>query len=171
MAIAITPPTVTGGTLSDKQATLSYFQEATSLESAPINAGNYTVKAVYDGDENHEAATVVTKEFTIAKATPTITLTVPTEDVLVYDGEPKTATATMAGVNEEVLTATLSYEKKTGEDTWDALQDENKPTDVGAYRVTAKFDGNTNYNPAELEKYAILLIKNDYEKNKKEFMV
>ena len=24
---------------------------------------------------------------------------------------------------------------------------------------------------AELEKYAILLIKNDYEKNKKEFMV
>lgn len=157
LAIAITPPTVTGGTLSDKQATLSYFQEATSLESAPINAGNYTVKAVYDGDENHEAATVVTKEFTIAKATPTITLTVPTEDVLVYDGEPKTATATMAGVNEEVLTATLSYEKKTGEDTWDALQDENKPTDVGAYRVTAKFDGNTNYNPAEsqIETYTI----------------
>ena len=109
------------------------------------DAGTYTVRVTGKGNYT----SVISKNYTIDKYTPAITLTVPAVSDLVYNGTAKEATVSVSGVAGETLSATLSYEKKTGDDTWGALQEGNKPTDVGAYRVTAKFDGNTNYNPAE----------------------
>ena len=148
-------PTVTvtdGDLITENDYEISYSPEGCT------NAGTYTVTVTGKGNYT----SVISKNYTIDKYTPTITLTVPTEAALVYNGTAKEATVSVSGVTEsESLTATLSYEKKTGEDTWDALQDENKPTDVGAYRVTAKFDGNTNYNPAESQTATYIITPAD----------
>ena len=134
-------------------ATLTFYQEDTPLGDAPVNAGSYKVIASYSGDDNYKEADDVIKTFTISKATPRISISLPTADGgLVYDGSLKEATATVTGVEGETdaLTATLSYQKKTGEDSWEALQEENKPTDAGTYRANASFPETNNYISASL---------------------
>ncbi len=73
-AIVITPPAVTGAGLTSVTATLAYKEkdvaDATYVADAPKDAGSYTVKASYPGDDNHNAAEK-TADFTIEKATPT----------------------------------------------------------------------------------------------------
>lgn len=73
--INITAPAVTGdGLPNGTTVTLSYKEkdaaDDTYTADAPKNAGSYTVKASYEGDDNHLAATDVTANFTIQKATP-----------------------------------------------------------------------------------------------------
>lgn len=154
--ISVTAPKVktTGeSTVEVGTATLTFYQEDTEQGDAPVNAGSYTVKASYAGNDSYKAAEDVIKTFTISKATPRISISLPTaEGGLVYDGSLKEATATVTGVEGETdaLTATLSYQKKTGEDSWEALQEENKPTDAGTYRANATFPETNNYISASL---------------------
>ena len=110
-----------------------------------INAGTAKV-TVTPIDGSLLLGDAVTKEFTIEKATPTITLTVPTGDDLVYDGKAKEATATVNGVaNEtEVLTATVTY---YSDDTYQTEVEETK--DAGTYYVKATFVETANYVAAE----------------------
>ena len=110
-----------------------------------INAGTAKV-TVTPIDGSLLLGSAVTKEFTIEKATPTITLTVPTGDDLVYDGKAKEATATVNGVaNEtEVLTATVTY---YSDDTYQTEVEETK--DAGTYYVKATFAETNNYKEAE----------------------
>ena len=111
------------------------------------NAGRATVTVTpkTDGDSRLVGG-AVDIEFTIAKATPTITLTVPTEDDLVYDGADKKATAIVKGVENETeeLTATITY---YSDETCQTKVDETK--NAGTYYVKASFAETKNYMAME----------------------
>ncbi|MDY3068238.1 MAG: hypothetical protein SOR57_00980, partial [Parabacteroides sp.] len=88
----------------------------------------------------------VTKEFTIAKATPEITLNVPLGEALVYDGKAKEVTATVKGVENETedLTASVAY---YSDDTYQTNVEE--AMNAGTYYVKASFAETTNYMAME----------------------
>ena len=88
----------------------------------------------------------VTKEFTIAKATPKITLNVPSGEALVYDGKAKEVTATVEGVDNETvdLTASVAY---YSDDTYQTKVEE--AMNAGTYYVKASFAETTNYMAME----------------------
>ncbi len=124
----------------DTDYTVSYSDNNNIVGTATV-----TVKPI-DDYQSALLGDAVVKEFTIEKATPTITLTVPTEEELVYDGKAKEATAKVKGVENESeeLTATIAY---YSDDTYQTEVKETK--DAGTYYVKATFAGNTNYNAAE----------------------
>ena len=128
-----------GITYTDTDYTVSY--------SDNINAGTakVTVTPKADGD-SRLVGDAVDIEFTIAKATPTITLTVPKEDDLVYDGADKKATAIVKGVENETeeLTATITY---YSDETCQTKVDETK--NAGTYYVKASFAETKNYMAME----------------------
>ena len=128
-----------GITYTDTDYTVSY--------SDNINAGTakVTVTPKADGD-SRLVGDAVDIEFTIAKATPTITLTVPKEDDLVYDGADKKATAIVKGVENETeeLTATITY---YSDETCQTKVDETKNS--GTYYVKASFAETKNYMAME----------------------
>ena len=115
----------------------------TDLEGAPTDAGEYVVKATFAGNTNYTAAED-TKEFTIAKVEPTIELNIA--EKVTYNGQPVEATATVKGVGEDKLEATLVYQRKE-DDSWTDL--EEAPTDAGDYKVKATFAESDNYKAAE----------------------
>lgn len=77
-------------------------------------------------------------ELIIDKVTPVASVL---GGVFTYNGLPRAATAcTVAGVNGELLTGTLSYAPGPA-----------APVNVGDYTATCAFDGNGNYEPASAE--------------------
>lgn len=135
-------------------ATYKYYskvadsEEYVSLDAKPTNAGTWYVKASVTGVANYNDLTSRYVEFVIAKATPTITLNVPTtaED-LIYDGNPKTVTASVSGVGLISTTVNLSYKVK---DADDATYAETAPQNAGSYTVKASYDGDANHMAAEV---------------------
>ena len=119
-----------------------YTVDGTQLPTAPVNAGSYKVKALLAGDGNHEGAEVE-KDFTITKATSTITI----NDNLnkVYDGQPvvEPIDVVTTGSNGAV---TFEWYKADGT----LLQ--SAPVNAGDYKVKAILAENTNYADAEVEK-------------------
>jgi hypothetical protein len=85
-----------------------------------IGAGETTITASQQGDQNHDPATDVLQLLTIQKATATVTLSDLTQT---YDGAPKPVTVTTDPANRSV---TVTYEGTTDE-----------PTDVGTYAIIA----------------------------------
>ena len=135
-------------------ATYKYYskvadsEEYVPLDAKPTNAGTWYVKASVTGVANYNDLTSECVEFVIAKATPTITLNVPTiaED-LIYDGNPKTVTASVSGVGLISTTVNLSYKVK---DADDATYAETAPQNAGSYTVKASYDGDANHMAAEV---------------------
>ena len=135
-------------------ATYKYYskvadsEEYVSLDAKPTNAGTWYVKASVTGVANYNDLTSECVEFVIAKATPTITLNVPTtaED-LIYDGNPKTVTASVSGVGLISTTVNLSYKVK---DADDATYAETAPQNAGSYTVKATYEGDANHMAAEV---------------------
>ncbi|MEZ4714194.1 MAG: MBG domain-containing protein [Caldilineaceae bacterium] len=95
-----------------------------------VNAGTATADASYAGDANHLPSSD-SKNFTIDKATPTLSITNP---AVVYTGSPQAANVigSVAGA--------VSAVKYDGSST--------APTDIGVYAVTADFapTDSANYN-------------------------
>lgn len=113
----------------------------------PINAGTYTIKISVEEGTSYTAATDLTSDdwvFEIKKATPVVEIALPAD--LIYDGEPKTVTATVTGVEgeTETLESTLSY--YTDEEMTEEVED---VVGAGTYYVKASFAGNDNYEAAE----------------------
>ena len=149
--ITVAEATYTGEKI-EPEVTVSNFTE----DDYDVTYSNNT-KACDATEENAPTVTVTPKgtnlggdpvnvKFTIAKATPTITLTVPTGDDLVYDGTDKKATATVKGVENESeeLTATIAY---YSDDTYQTKVEETK--NAGTYYVKATFVETANYVAAE----------------------
>ena len=149
--ITVAEATYTGEKI-EPEVTVSNFTEG----DYDVTYSNNT-KACDATEENAPTVTVTPKgtnlggdpvnvKFTIAKATPTITLTVPTGDDLVYDGTDKKATATVKGVENESeeLTATIAY---YSDDTYQTKVEETK--NAGTYYVKATFVETANYVAAE----------------------
>jgi len=107
--------------------------------TAPTNAGTYTIKASFAGNNNYEARSSEAVPFTITKVTPTIALII--DNAPTYDGNAHyVSSATVSGVNGASLgNATVVYQQ-------DAVV--TAPTNAGVYAVTASYAGNENYNAA-----------------------
>ena len=124
---AVTNAYVTGvpsdGTIAsfgDSSLSYTYYTEPanTAITGAPTNAGTYAVVATFAGNSNYAAASSAPADFTISKATPTVSVS----DVGgTYNGSSFAATATVAGVDgipgnslEDVSSTLLYY---AGSDT------------------------------------------------------
>ena len=113
-------------------ADLTYYEgtddTGTPLSGAPSDAGTYTVKAAFDGNDNYKEASK-TATITISQADATINVDGYTG---VYDGDPHGATGTATGVNDEDLSAGLDLGATF--------------TDVPGGTANWSFEGGTNYN-------------------------
>jgi hypothetical protein len=114
-------------------------------------AGSCSVTASQGGDNNYEVAPSVTQTFTIAKATPTVSLT--WEDGT-YTGNAFPASGSVNGVGtpaEAVSSPALGFTYYSGSTpTGSPLG--GPPTNAGTYTVHASFTGNNNYEPASANK-------------------
>lgn len=117
-----------------------YYLGETKLSSAPVNAGVYTVKAIFAGDANHEAKTVEAT-LTIKKVIPTLSV----EDIEVtYNGEAQTVVATLSNG----ATPTIIYNTTDG----------NAPVDAGDYTAVVSYVGDEN-NEGITDKTVNIIIK------------
>ena len=129
--------------------TLTYYAGSTAsgtpLAGAPIAAGTYTVVANFPGSADYLAAASAPTTFTIAMATPGVTVA---DDGGAYSGSPFPATAQVSGVSGtassslEGVTPTLIYyagSTPTGTPLAGA------PAMAGTYTVVASFPGSADY--------------------------
>lgn len=116
------------------------------IDSAPINAGTYRVKAVVAENDNYKGAKTDWKEFIISKADSDVIITTKSLDK-VYDGntvnEPK---YTITGSSKEVV-----FKWYIADDSgWKKL--DNVPVNVGTYKVVVSVEADDNYNGATASK-------------------
>lgn len=125
--------------------TLTY----TPGSSAPINAGSYSVVASIAETANHTAGSSAAVSVTINKATPTISVIVPSSAVT-YDGNAHPATGFAYGVGGagDALTPAVSF-------TYNGSS--NAPVNAATYAVAASFAGNDNYLPAVNNSTSIII--------------
>jgi hypothetical protein len=104
--------TVTGSGTITGSPTVDYFNNTTGTDlgsTAPINAGNYTVTAVYAGDATHTGSTG-TATFTIKKAA--LTVTADNQTIIIGEALPAFTASYSGFVHNEtssVLGGTLSF--------------------------------------------------------------
>lgn len=131
-------------------------ENGTYTSAAPITAGTYYVKATVSyGGESLET----TKQFTINKANSTIAFKDGFSLDKTYDTNPVTINTDEA-VDTTGSKGNISfvYEKNVN-DTWQELS--SAPTGAGTYQVTAKLDGDTNYNEASSQPLEFTISKTD----------
>ena len=125
----------------------------TSSSTAPSAAGSYTVLATFAGSTDYASASGLAN-FTIAQATPSVTVTDPGGT---YDGTASTATATVAGIGGtavsklEGVTPSLAYYSGTYTSTAQLnglTSSSTAPSAAGPYTVLATFAGSTDYTAA-----------------------
>lgn len=116
--------------------------EEYSSAEAPALAGSYTVTARYPGDGNHEAYSVTSSEFEVARAErPNLAVTV---SGWTYDGNFHTVTPSVTGNLEngsETFKYTFGLEAVTNGEIKHA----------GTYTVEAQIGASANYNPKTVE--------------------
>lgn len=122
--------TARDGFLASDLANLTF----TTTRATGENVGSYTTTATVGGSAagNYQVSATA-GSFTITKATPTVTITGGT---FTYDGAAHAATCTVAGVNNESLTGTVSYVPGPG-----------APVNAGTYTATCVV-ANPNYTDA-----------------------
>lgn len=116
--------------------------EAYSSADAPALAGTYTVRASYLGDDNHEAYSVTSSEFEVARAElPALAVTV---SGWTYDGNFHTVTPSVTG-NLESGSETFKY-------TFGGKAVTNgEIKHAGTYTVEAQIGASANYNAKTVE--------------------
>ena len=133
--------------------TLAYYVGAsasgTASATAPTTAGTYTVVASFAGGAGFVSATSSPVTFTIAQATPAVTVTGAGGT---FDGQPIPATAKVAGVvagvdaipatSLEGVSPTLAYYVGANAS---GPASATAPTTAGTYTVVASFAGSTDY--------------------------
>ena len=121
-------------------------------EEVPVNAGEYTVRAIISDSDNYNGKTI-TSNFKINKANPQLSLNIKD---WAYKENPNAPT--LSG-NIENAKCIYSYKLKTADDT---TYDENIPVDAGKYTIRANTEETTNYNSASVTKdFEILGITNN----------
>jgi Bacterial Ig-like domain (group 3) len=117
----------------------------TPLTGAPTDAGTYTVVATFAGSADYAAHTSAAVTFTIAKATPTVSVATPGGT---YTGSAFNATAYVTGVSGpaaaqlEGAAPTLTYYAGS---TATGTPLPGAPIQAGTYTVVAAFPGSTDY--------------------------
>ena len=136
------PASATNGTENvTYQYKVANAEDSTYSPAVPTAAGSYTVKATFSATENYEKATATTN-FTIAQATPTVSITAEPAS-LVGGGTVKLTVTTDAP--EEVVPACEGVTvTKTGDGTFSALL----PNETKTYTFTASYAGDDNHAEA-----------------------
>ena len=106
--------------------------------TVPTNVGSYTVKATFPATENYEEATATTN-FTIAQATPTVSITA--EPASLVGGGTVKLTVTTDAPAEVVPACEGVTVTKTGDGTFSALL----PNETKTYTFTATYAGDDNH--------------------------
>ena len=109
--------------------------------TVPTNVGSYTVKATFPATENYEEATATTN-FTIAQATPTVSITA--EPASLVGGGTVKLTVTTDAPAEVVPACEGVTVTKTGDGTFSALL----PNETKTYTFTATYAGDDNHAKA-----------------------
>jgi hypothetical protein len=137
--------TVTGAGGLTTVPVLTYTGTGTTVYSAsstaPTNAGTYSVTGTYAGDANHTTGTSGPVLFTIAQATPVITVT---DNGGVFTGLPYAATGTSTGVNGVNL-GSPTFQYFLASDTAFKNASSTAPTNVGSYVVIGSSPLSGNY--------------------------
>ncbi|MDE6475556.1 MAG: MBG domain-containing protein, partial [Erysipelotrichaceae bacterium] len=135
-----------------------YAEDGTKLQEAPVEVGNYKVKAILAGDDNYAGAEVE-KAFTISQtAVDQITVEITNDITREYrEGqviENPEVRVTLNG--SEFTNGTITFEwYKQGETTPLA----SAPMNAGSYEVVAKLEGTANYASAQSAKKAFTIRK------------
>ena len=117
----------------------------TKLDSEPINAGTYAVRATVAGQDNYNAAQTEYIEFTISKAEQPVTVSI--DDDWTYGGEASNKVS-IKGIQEDADT-TVRYSGTTNAGT--EYSSKTVPTEAGTYTVTVSWVETTNYTAGSCE--------------------
>lgn len=154
--ITITPPTLNGSTITEG-ITLSYKGKEEGDEAytknAPTNAGNYTVKAYYAGDDSYNSATT-TADFSIIPAQASLSYSAATIEKQVGD-EPFVNMLTN-NVNMKVAYSSTNPNVATVDDTGEVTLIATGTTTIKAT------DADTNYDAAAAS-YVLTVNKKEIE--------
>ena len=123
-----------------------------SVSDTPKDAGKYRGTAVIAETDNYNGATTYTTEFTISKATPTVTAPTPIEN-LVYTGSAQALVS--AGTTDF---GTLLY--STDGENYSA--DIPTATDAGTYTVYYKVEGSDNWNAVDAQTVSVTIAPRTY---------
>ena len=136
------PASATNGTENvTYQYKVENAEDSTYSPAVPTAAGSYTVKATFSATENYEEATATTN-FTIAQATPTVSITA--EPASLVGGGTVKLTVTTDAPAEVVPACEGVTVTKTGDGTFSALL----PNETKTYTFTASYDGDANHEKA-----------------------
>jgi hypothetical protein len=108
----------------------------------PTGAGSYTVVATVAADSNYNQASSSPTAFSIAKATPTVTVSVGS---YTYSGSPQGPNSSAVNTGGSTGSITLSYAGVSGTVYGPSVIE---PTAVGSYTATATVSADSNYNQA-----------------------
>lgn len=112
----------------------------TELDSAPINAGTYAVRATVAGQDNYNAAATEYIEFTIQKAQMVIKVTM---NGWIYNGNAGTAAVVSGQKENPVIDVTYIGTPNGG--TTDEYNSPDVPKNAGSYRVVVSVEDTANY--------------------------
>ena len=136
------PASATNGTENvTYQYKVENAEDSTYSPAVPTAAGSYTVKATFSATENYEEATATTN-FTIAQATPTVSITA--EPASLVGGGTVKLTVTTDAPAEVVPACEGVTVTKTGDGTFSALL----PNETKTYTFTATYAGDDNHAKA-----------------------
>jgi hypothetical protein len=142
--VATTTLTGVGGSptasLDGVSLSVIYYLNGVASATPPTQAGFYFVAAVFNGSTNY-GSTYVQSTFTIAKATPTITVS---DAGGTYNGNPFPATTTLIGISGK-STSSLDGVSLTVTYYLNGVASTTPPTQAGFYWAVAEFAGSTNY--------------------------
>ena len=132
-------PTVTYYSVNEAETDDARY---TKLDSAPVNAGKYAVKATVTGLENYKDADSGWVEYTIAKATVSFTVSI---EGWIYGGTP--VAPVIGGLSHESLrdSITFLYAGETNAAGDGAYSSAEAPALAGSYTVTASYGGDVNH--------------------------
>lgn len=135
-----TPYTVSGSGFPKIEYKLQSKPDTDYKETAPTDAGEYTVRVTMSENQNYEGASA-TKDFTISKATDNAWQTEPSVTNFTY-GDTVTNPVTYEAKygNGNVV---VTYKKQGTQDT----PSTTVPKDAGTYDVTVTLEETNNYGP------------------------
>ena len=132
--------------VGDGEPVIEWYKGSEKLDTAPTDAGSYSVKISAEASKNYKAADVKELSFTILKKDTTISITVPTEE-FTYNGKAVTAGTANADITYGYTgdgNVTTTWYASNGNDRGTALK--SAPVDAGTYYIGVKATAGTNYN-------------------------
>lgn len=170
----LTPPYASPASITLEYTTDTLWQSLTTLTThdngsysylwTPISGGDYSFRARYMGTPQYAASLSAILNLQLQKLTSTLSCTPPTTAVDV--GKPLTVTGRVTPAVAGI-TVTLTYQPPSGTAITRSVttnadgeySDAYTPSDIGAWTVTARWDGDTSHEAASSATQAFTVQK------------